>query len=215
MDFKNLIEESWSSTTRFIGPVLLLTIVMIVLCMVSLGILTPVLTAGYMQSLLLAMRDKRQPEVGDLFSQMRLFLPLFFFSILVIAAIVIGFVLLILPGIAVIIFVSFAAFYLLPLMTDRGYGLVDGLKESWRLATKAPISDHLVTTVIYMVIMSLGGAVPFAFLVAQPLATSFLVAAYERRAEQQIPETDTGMTPPPPPPQPPAEPPQQPPVSEA
>ena len=189
MDFKKLIVQSWNHTLHFIGPVLLVTLVQVILIFISLGILAPVATAGYVHSLLRAAREGRPPEVGDLFSQMRLFLPLFLFFLLVTIVAVIGFALLILPGFVVIGFVVFASFYLMPLMTDQDLGLFDALKESWDLAVRAPISDHLIVAIIYMVIMSLGTSLPFAFLFTQPLATFILVRAYMERVTGETEET--------------------------
>ncbi len=181
MDFKKLIVQSWHNTLNFIGPLLLMTLVQLILIIVSLGILAPVTTAGYVQSLLRAVQEERKPEVGDLFSQMRLFLPLFIFSLLAVIAFLIGFTLLVLPGFVVMAFVAFAAFYLIPLMTDQKLGLFDALKMSWDKALQAPVSDHIIVVIIYLVIMSLGSSLPFAFLITQPMATFILVGAYQER----------------------------------
>lgn len=181
MDFKKLIVSSWQNTLNFIGPLLLVTLVQLILIIVSLGILAPVTTAGYVHSLMRAVREDRKPQVGDLFSQMRLFLPLFIFSLLALLAFFIGFTLLVLPGFAVMALVAFAAFYLLPLMTDQKLGLFDALKASWDKAMQAPVSDHIIVVIIYVVIMSLGSSLPFAFLITQPLATFILVGAYRER----------------------------------
>jgi hypothetical protein len=181
MDFKNLIVTSWHNTLNFIGPLLLVTLVQLILIIVSFGILAPVTTAGYVHSLMRAVQEDRKPEVGDLFSQMRLFLPLFIFSLLAVIAFLIGFTLLVLPGFAVMALVAFAAFYLIPLMTEQRLGLFDGLKMSWDKALQAPVSDHIIVVIIYLVIMSLGSSLPFAFLITQPLATFILVGAYRER----------------------------------
>ncbi len=181
MDFKNLVVTSWQNTLNFIGPLLLVTLVQLILIVVSFGILAPVTTAGYVHSLMRAVQEDRKPQVGDLFSQMRLFLPLFIFSLLAVIAFFIGFTLLVLPGFAVMALVAFAAFYLIPLMTDQKLGLFDGLKTSWDKAMQAPVSDHIIVVIIYVVIMSFGSSLPFAFLITQPLATFILVGAYRER----------------------------------
>jgi len=185
MDFKKLIEKSWKNTLRFIGPLLLITFVQLLVIVFSLGILAPVTTAGYIQSLLRAEREGRQPEVGDLFAQMRLFFPLFGFFFLATIIAVIGFSLLILPGFIIIAATAFAAFYMLPLMTDRGYGLFAALKKSWAVATTPPVTDHIIIAIIYVAIMSLGSSLPFAFLMTQPLATFILIGAYQERIPEE------------------------------
>lgn len=181
MDFKDLIVKSWQNTLNHIGPLLLITFVQLVLIIVTLGILAPVTTAGYVNSLMQVVRDDRKPEVGDLFSQMRLFLPLFVLSIMVALVAFIGFSLLVLPGFAVLAFIAFAAFYLLPYMVDQKLGLFDALKASWQAALKEPVSEHIIVVIIYVAIMSLGSSLWFAFLITQPMATFIMIEAYNKR----------------------------------
>jgi hypothetical protein len=191
MDFKKLIVQSWNHTLKVIGPVLLITLVQLIVSVISFGILAPVTMAGYVQSLLRVAREGRKPEIGDLFSQMRLFLPLFLFYLLVVVVTVIGFTLLILPGFLVICFVAFGSFYLLPLMTDKNLGLFDALKTAWDHAVSPPVSDHLIVAIIYVIIMSLGSSLPFAFLITQPMATFILVGAYMEKVTLEVAE-ETG-----------------------
>jgi hypothetical protein len=181
MDLKKHLEKGWSNTVNFIGPVLLLTFVQIIVIFCSLGILAPVTSAGYFHSLLLAQREGRTPEIKDLFSQMSLFLPLFLFGLVVFAVVGIGFMLLILPGLAVTVLLIFACLYMLPLMTDKELGLIDALKESWAMAVKDPIGDHIIVAIVYMGILSIGGSIPFVILAAQPLATFILLSFYDER----------------------------------
>ncbi|NNK14160.1 MAG: hypothetical protein HKP52_07975 [Desulfofustis sp.] len=181
MDFKDLIVRSWQNTLNHIGPLLLITLVQLVLIIVTLGILAPVTTAGYVDSLLQVVRDDRKPEVRDLFTQMRLFFPLFLLSILVAVVAFIGFSLLVLPGFAVLAFIAFAAFYLLPYMVDQKLGLFDALKASWQAAMQEPVSEHIIVVIIYVAIMSLGSSLWFAFLITQPMATFIMVEAYQQR----------------------------------
>ena len=184
MDFKDLIVSSWQKMVDHIGPVLLITFIQLILIIITFGILAPVTTAGYIYSLMRVVDENRPPELGDLFSQMRLFLPLLVFSGLALLAVGIGFFLLVLPGFAVIAFISFAAFYLLPYMVEEKLGLIEALKASWNLAIKPPLSDHLIVVIIYIAIMSLGSSLPFAFLVTQPMATFIMVLAYRNRTEK-------------------------------
>lgn len=191
MDFKKLIVQSWNLTLNFIGPILLITLVQLIVSFISFGILAPVTMAGYVQSLLRTAREGRPPEIGDLFSQMRLFLPLFLFALLVVVVTFIGFALLIVPGFIVIGFVVFASFYLVPLMTDQNLGLFDAIKTSWEHAVKPPVSDHLIVAIIYIAIMSLGSSLLFAFLFTQPLATFVLAGAYLETFQAEIKEERT------------------------
>ncbi|MEJ2057996.1 MAG: hypothetical protein P8X39_09195 [Desulfofustis sp.] len=197
MNFKDLVVTSWQNTLDHIGPLLLITLVQLVLIVISLGILAPVTTAGYLNSLLLVVREDRKPEVGDLFSQMRLFLPLFALSLLVAVVAFVGFTLLVLPGFAVLAFIAFGAFYLLPYMVDQKLGLFDALKASWNTALKEPVTDHIIVVIIYVAIMSLGSSLWFAFLITTPVASFIMIEAYRERVldkkdiEEAVLKTET------------------------
>jgi len=182
MDFKELLENSWKSFTEFLPALLINTIVLGVVSICTLFILAPVCTAGYMQSLLLVIRDKRKPEVGDLFSQMKLFLPLLAFSIVVGIAIFIGFLILVLPGIIAILALYFFCLYLLPLMTDKGLGVIEAAKESSRMAMEDPVVDHVAVVAIYIGITALGQVLfPITTLFTMPIATLFILYAFEEK----------------------------------
>ena len=71
MDFKQHFERSWQVMADHFAPVLVNTLVMIVVSVASLGIMAPVVSAGYMQSLLLALREDRKPDIKDLFARVR------------------------------------------------------------------------------------------------------------------------------------------------
>ncbi len=183
MDFNKHFETGWRKTLELIGPVVLVTLVQVTVTIFSLGILGPVTMAGYMKSLLKTLREDRIPEVGDLFSEMSLFLPLTLYGLAVILVSFIGFALLILPGIAVVLTVSYASFYLLPLMIDTRLPLLEALKKSWEIATIKPISDQIIIFIIVLAIMSLGGSIPLVILVCQPVATFVLLSVYKERMQ--------------------------------
>ena len=91
MDFKKTIELTFSQSMENIVPLLIITLVFIGVSVISFGILAPVLMAGYYQSVLDMIRSGREPAPKDLFSQMRLFLPLSIFYIILLVIISIGF----------------------------------------------------------------------------------------------------------------------------
>ncbi len=181
MDFKEHLKTAWETTLQFVVPVILLTLVQVLVITVSLGILAPVTTAGYIQSLLRAIREGREPRIGDLFSEMRLFLPLFVYGLLVVILTSLGFFLLVLPGLLVAAFIVFSTIYMIPLMTDKDMGLIEATKESWAMAVRKPVADQLVLMVLYLLILSIGGSIPLALLFAQPLATFLMLVVYEER----------------------------------
>ena len=198
MDFKEHVVAAWQNTLKFIGPVLILTLVQVVVSVCSFGILAPVTMAGYMQSLLRALREGREPDVKDLFSEMRLFLPLVLFGFLVMVALIIAFSMLILPGILLTGCLIFGTIYMIPLMTDKEMGIMDALKESWAIATREPWTDQVILTLLYLVILSVGGSVFVAIFFTQPLATFLLLSVYEERLQNRQHLT-APVSPPPPP----------------
>lgn len=200
MDFKMHLETAWQNTLQFIVPVILLTLVQMVVAIFSLGILLPVTTAGYMQSLLLALRDGREPKIGDLFSEMRLFLPLFLFGLVAMLAVTLGFALFILPGFLVTLFIVFATIYVVPLMTDRKMGLIEAVKGSWEMAMREPLADQIILMVLYMVLISVGSSIAVAVLFTQPLATFLVLSVYEERLNGKQDVIEQGPSVPPPPP---------------
>jgi hypothetical protein len=184
MDFKKHLETAWHLTLKFIVPLIIMTLVMFVVCMLTIGILAPVTLAGYMQSVLLMVREGREPKVQDLFSEMRLFFPLLGFTIVILILSMIGYMLFILPGLIVTFAISFCCVYMLPLMTDKGLGLNDAIKESYAMAKKGPVQDHVVVVILYIGIMAVGSSVFIGALFTQPFASIFLLSVYEERMNQ-------------------------------
>jgi len=181
MDFKELLEKSWKMFTEFLPALLINTLVLLVVSFFTLGILAPVCTAGYMQSILTLIRTKKKPEVGDLFSQMSLFLPLLLFTIVAGIVLFIGFLMLVLPGFIAALALYYFCLYLLPLMTDKKMGLIDAVKESSRMALQDPVVEHITVVAIYIGVNLIGQVVPFGMIFTLPFATLFLLFAFEER----------------------------------
>lgn len=197
MDFKKHLENAWNQTLRHLVMLILMTLVMSVVSVLTLGILAPVMLAGYFQSILSMMRDGREPGIQDLFSQMNLFLPLLGFSILVFIAITVGFMLFVLPGIAVVCAVAFGCLYMLPLMTDQRLGLVDAVKKSWQMAMQGNVADHVVVVILFIGLIAIGSSVFIGTLLTQPFATVFVISVYLERVESS--NGNAAASPPPPP----------------
>ncbi|MCJ8502402.1 hypothetical protein [Desulfatitalea alkaliphila] len=195
MNFKHHLETAWRLTLKNIVPLILMTLVMTLVTVFSFGLLGMVVLAGYCQAILLMIRENRTPAIGDLFSQMHLFLPLLVFAILLIIASAIGFSLFYLPGIAVLCAVTFACLYMLPLMTDRKMKLQDAIQQSWQMAVRGNIADHVVVVILYIGFLAIGGSVFLGTLLTQPFATVFVLSVYlERTAAEETPVTNAGDT---------------------
>lgn len=196
MDFKYHLETAWKLTLQYIAPLIFMTLAMMVISFITLGILGPVLMAGYMHSILLLTREGREPKVQDVFSHMRLFFPLLLFGIILFIITLIGIMLLFLPGVLFVLSISFCCIYMLPLMTDRNLGLIDAIKESFSMVTKEQLVDQIVVFILFVGISAIGSSVFIGSLFTQPLATLFLMSVYNKLGKP-APET-----PPEPPPSP-------------
>jgi len=181
MDFKRHIETAWNLTLGNVVSLIIMTLVMVAVGSLTLGILAPVTMAGYTQSLLQLIRNGREPKVQDLFSHMNLFLPLLGFGIAVFVATAIGFMLFLLPGIVIVVGITFCCIYMLPLMTDKNMGIVDAIKESYAMGRRGDLVDHVVVVIIFMAITMIGSTVFIGVLFTQPLATLFLLSTYEEK----------------------------------
>lgn len=183
MDFKKHLEKAWDITLKNLVMLILMTLVMMVVSFFTLGILAPVITAGYLQAIIELIRSGREPRMEDLFSQMRLFLPLLAFSVITTIVILIGFAMIVLPGLLVVLAVAFGCLYMLPLMTDKQMGLIDALKTSWQMAVKENIAEHIAMVILFFGLMAIGGSVFIGTLFTQPFASVFLISIYLERVE--------------------------------
>jgi membrane-anchored glycerophosphoryl diester phosphodiesterase (GDPDase) len=195
MDFKMHLEKAWDITLKNLVNLILMTLVMMVVSIVTLGLLAPVLMAGYLQTIVHLVRDGREPRMEDLFSQMRLFLPLLLFCVIVGVVILIGFALIVLPGFLVVLAMAFGCIYMLPLMTDKQMKLVDALKASWQIALKENVADHIVVVILFFGLIAIGSSVFIGSLFTQPFASVFLISIYLERTQS----LDRPQSPPSPP----------------
>lgn len=199
MEFKKHLENAWNLTLKHLTSLILMTLVMFVVSIVTFGILSPILMAGYCQSILTMMRDGREPIISDLFSHFHLFLPLLAFSFVVTIAILIGLALLVLPGIAIVCLVLFGCLFMLPLMTDQKLGIVDAVKKSWDMAVKDNLPDHMVVIILIIGLTAIGSSVFIGTLFTQPFATLFVLSIYLEKIKNQ--GASGASSPPPPPPE--------------
>lgn len=178
MDFKKHIETAWNITLQHIVILILMTLVTLVVSILTLGILAPVVMAGFTHAIIQLMRDGKEPRIQDLFSQMKLFPPLLGFSIAVFIVTMLGFFLFVLPGLAVLFAVTFSCIYMIPLMTDKNMGLIDAIKSSWKMAFADGLADHIVVVILFIGLMAIGTSVFIGTLLTQPFATVFLISVY-------------------------------------
>jgi len=84
------------------------------------------------------------------------------------------------PGIIFTFIVGYTCLYMLPLMVDRKFGLIDAIKKSTAMVTGSHITDHVVVFILFYALMTIGGSSFIGFLALQPFATLFLLSVYEK-----------------------------------
>ncbi len=184
MDPRAHFSFAWDLWLKNIAPLAIMTLLMFVVATVTLGILAPVLIGGYVHSILRLTREGRPPKMGDLFGQMRLFLPLLVFGLALFVVAAIAFSLFFLPGVVLGMVMTYFLMYMIPLMVDRGLPLVEAVKGSVAMVTGQGMVDQIVVGIIFIGLTAIGNSIPLAALFAQPLATVFLMSVYDERVKE-------------------------------
>lgn len=179
MNMKYHIETAWKLCINHIVSLVILTLVVAAVSVVSIGILAPVACAGYTYSLLQLLKTNRDPRAQDVFSQLRLFFPLFIFGLIVFIITVIGFTLFVIPGILFTLIIGYTCLYMIPVMVDKQYGLLDAVRASITMVTRPHIADHIIVFIIFAALTTVGGSSFIGFLFLQPFATLFMLSVYE------------------------------------
>ena len=170
---QNVFKRSWDVFMK--DPVLYIIagLIVIVVGTLTLGILLPALTVGFMQ----VVRDRMQNKpasAGGVFGGMGLFVTSLFTAIVIGIGVGIGCVLLVLPGIFIAVVTSFA-FQFIAL---DGAGVGDSLSKSYRL-----VMDNLVSVIILIVLLGIingvGSSVVVGALLTAPFTMVAMVIAYE------------------------------------
>jgi len=184
MDFKSSLENAWLLTKDNLVILIILTLVMAGVSTLTLGILGPVVFAGYTHSIIKLVRHQQEPKIQDLFSQMRLFFPLLGFGILTLIVVGLGLLFFFIPGIILAVLISFFCLYMVPLMVDQSLGLVDAIRTSVNIITQ-DFQTHAITAIIYIGLCWIGSLVAIGWLLTLPLGTIFIMLVYERVIDQE------------------------------
>lgn len=186
MNFRLYLETALKITIQYIVPLILMTLVMAIISLTTFFILLPVMMAGYMQAVLLMLRDGREPKIQDIFSHFRLFFPLIGFMFISFVIIIMGLKMFFFPGVLASLALSFICLYMLPLMTDKNMGVVDAVKESYRITTQNErVVDHLIAAILFTSISSIGLYTVIGWIITQPFAAVFLMLIYEDQVNQR------------------------------
>ena len=163
MNFQSYLEDTYRIIKA--EPVVLILggFVVQLLTLLSMGILSGPLVGGYFLVIIYSLRDNKKPSFNDIFSGLQQFGNLFpYFLVLLI--ILIGFMLLILPG---FLFATWWL-YVLPLMADRKISFSEAMKLSMNKVNETGFLMHfvfllLITVIPMMLLNFLSAVIPVLF----------------------------------------------------
>ena len=181
MDFQKHLTTAWKTTLKFLLPLLLLTFLLCLFGALTLGILLPVFFAGYVSAVFMILREGRPPHFKDLFSHIKLILPLVLFSLVCEIIAGAGFFLFMLPGYVLSIILSYLFLYVIPLMADQGMGIISSVKMSIFMTTRGNFFDNLVVYLLFLGFTMIGASTLIGWLFLMPFTTLFLASVYEEK----------------------------------
>jgi hypothetical protein len=171
---KGVWSRTWQLFQAQALTFILASLLVLVLMVVSIGILTGPLLVGYIE--LVRKAGRNEPiAVGDVFKGFDFFASSFFASILVGLMVVVGCMLLFLPGLAAALFTLFA----LHAIAFENRGAIDAIGRSMRLV-RDNFVNVLILFILVMIAQSIGGSVLLGTLITFPLSLIVFTVAYER-----------------------------------
>jgi hypothetical protein len=181
MNFQAYLEDTFRIIKE--EPVILILggLIVQLLTVFSLGLLAGPFLGGYTLLVILYLRDNRKPAFNDIFSGLQQFASLFPYF-LVLLMILLGFVLLVVPG---LLFATWWL-YVLPLMVDRKMSFNDAMRLSMNTVNEKGFLMHLVfllliSVIPIMLIEFISAIIPFAQvlkILIPPLQVGCLASLY-------------------------------------
>ncbi len=178
MNFRKHLEKAWYLLVNNLLILIFMTLAMLVVSALTLGILAPVVAAGYLDSMIRLARDGREPSLQDIFSQMSLFLPLLAFGFGSLIICLIGYAIFFPFGVLLACGITFGFIYVIPLMCDKRLSLAEAARQSWSMATSGQVIDHLVLVVLFLGISVIGSSIFIGTFVTTPFAAILLASVY-------------------------------------
>lgn len=190
MDFQGYLENSWEMLKKRPLFFILGGLMVQLLTMFSLSLLAGPLMGAYLMTMVLYLRQGREPEFNDLFAGLPRMRELFSFFFLILL-IVVGLMFMVLPG---IVFATWWI-YTLPLMTDRRMRLGEAMRESLGKVNEKGFFIHLIfllmiTLVPVLIINVLAAMLPLLIVLKvllPPIQTACIAGLYLEQFEGLAP----------------------------
>jgi uncharacterized membrane protein len=186
---KHVASESWRLFLA--DPVLyvLAALLVMVLSVVSIGIAIGPLTVGFI-GIILRRQQGQTASVGDVFGGFDKFFVSFATLFVIMVAVLVGTLLLVLPGLIVALFSCFA----LQAVALEGKGVFDAIGRSIDLV-RANFLEAFILLILISVLHAVGSMVVFGGLVSFPLSMIATLVAYQRLAERvAVPQLGSPQT---------------------
>lgn len=178
LDIGQTLKLGWETFAANAVPMIVGLLLVGIIGGFSLGICLGPMMIGYNQMILRAAKGETI-AIGDVFAGFQHFVPAFLLYLIMGIAIMIGFMLLVLPGL-VLAFMFFWAPWIMA--EDPSVGPIDCLKGSVE-AFKRDVGGSLVFVLVNIVVNMVGGFVPFGSLITGPVATGMAAHGMLRVAE--------------------------------
>jgi uncharacterized membrane protein len=176
---KHVATQSWRTFAADPALYVLAGVIVMVVSVFSLGICVGPLTVGFLRMVMRRQRGE-QASAGDVFSGFDKFLSSFFAIIVIGVAVLIGCLMLLLPGLVVALF----AFFTLQVITVEGKGVFDAIGRSIDLVRQNLI-ESLVLLILVSALHAVGSSVLLGTLLTFPLGMIVTLVAYQRLAERE------------------------------
>ncbi|HUT55892.1 MAG TPA: hypothetical protein VM658_21050 [bacterium] len=188
MDFEKLLRGSWDHFVKDIVNLILFFLVGGVLCITI--VLIPSVIAGFTRATLAYVRTGRKPEFTELWN-FNGYLETLLLMIIGGFLIMIGYCLLIVPGVILQIWWLYALFFIV----DRRMGFWQAMSASKDAVSRTGLFNHFVVLLIAMVLNGLGSAVSgLGALVTTPFVMIMLALVYlDLTGERAIGGEEAGM----------------------
>lgn len=175
MDLGKYISEAWNIYIKNIVTILVSLIVAGIVGGITLGILAVPMMMGFMMLFVKAKRGQ-QIAVNDTFAYIGKFLPLLLGAIALYIMILVGLILVVIPGLIFMAWWMYTFF----LMVDKNMGFGDAMKESKKIVSSKGTMMHILFLIVAGFIGGIGGALfGIGQLLTLPIGVGAVALAYE------------------------------------
>jgi len=174
MDIVKAFTDAWNIYVKNFFTIFLATLVVLVLGVLTLGLLYVPLLVG-LQMLFVKAKRGEAIALNDIFAPVQRFFALFFGTIWMAILIVIGLILLVVPGLCWATWWMYALLFIF----DKKLGIGAGMRASKDLVRKNNLWMHLLFLILTSVVANLGSYVfGVGILLTMPLGWGALACAY-------------------------------------